>query len=135
MTYLVQGSQASNISGNLPSIWLSEVTVYNTLGMWYSIRADADRRGIRPSMDTSTYQHLDVGYGHSPQYSKAQGVQHCFITTGQRRHVNCNKIAISGANFQRTAIFSMISLSPPAPINHQAECISKHYILPHIFCS
>ena len=45
-------------------------------------------------MDTSTYRHWDVGYGPSPQYSKAQGVQHSFITPGQHRHVNKNMFGI-----------------------------------------
>ena len=71
--------------------------------MWYSLRADADgrriqpsrdtstdRRGIRPSMDTSTYRHRDVGYGHSSQQYNAPGVQHHFITPGQRRHITLN---------------------------------------------
>ena len=69
--------------------------------MWYSSRDDvnrcwiqpskdmsADRRGIRPSMDTSTYRHRDVGYGHSPKYDNAHRVQHRFITPGQHRHIN-----------------------------------------------
>ena len=47
-----------------------------------------DHRGIRPSMDTSTYRHRDVGYGHSPKYDNAHRVQHRFITPGQHRHIN-----------------------------------------------
>ena len=78
----------------------SEVTSDNTLGMWLSSKVDvdglriqpsrdlsSDHHGIRPPMDTSTYQHRDVGYGHSSQQHNAQGVQHHFITPGQRRHV------------------------------------------------
>ena len=34
------------LSEYLPSIRFSEVIIYNTLGMWYSTRADTDRRGI-----------------------------------------------------------------------------------------
>ena len=54
------------LSEYLPSIRFSEVIIYNTLGMWYSNRPDVDCSGIRPLMDTSTYQHPDVGYGHPP---------------------------------------------------------------------
>ena len=79
------------------------------LGMWYSSRADVDGRrirpsmdtstdrcGIRPSMDTPTYQHRDVGYGHSSQQHNALGVQHRFITPGQRRQLSY----INGSNFK-----------------------------------
>ena len=85
--------------------------IYNTLGMWYSTRADADRRGIRPSMDTSIYQHRDAGYGHSSQYSKAQGLQHSFITPGQHRHVHINRsyqhfiIWLSSCKFEILILF------------------------------
>ena len=46
-----------------------------------------DHRGIRPSLNTSTYRHRDVGYGHSSNYDNVHGVQHCFITPGQHRHI------------------------------------------------
>ena len=47
-----------------------------------------DRSGIRPSVDTSTYRHRDVRYGNSSNSNNVHRVQHCFITPGQRRHVN-----------------------------------------------
>ena len=50
-----------------------------------------DRRGIRPSLDTSRYRHRDVGYGHSSNYDNVHRVQHSFITPGQRQHVNLNR--------------------------------------------
>ena len=65
--------------------------------MWYSSRDDVDRgwvppsrndRGwVPPSRNTSTYRHRAVGYGQSPYSNNVHGVQHCFITPGQRRHV------------------------------------------------
>ena len=80
------------------TIWSDKVI---TLEMWYSLRADADclgirplrdtsanRRGIQPSLDTSTYRHRDVGYGHSSQHINAQGVQYRFTTPGQGLHVS-----------------------------------------------
>ena len=73
----------------------SDVISDKALGMWYSLRADADGRRIRPSRDTSTdgrwiqllmdtsiYWHRDVGYGHSSQQHNALSVQHLFITPG-----------------------------------------------------
>ena len=55
--------------------------------IWPSRDTSTDCRGIRPSMDTSTYRHQDVGYGHSSQKHNAPGVQHCFMTPEQGRHV------------------------------------------------
>ena len=84
------------------------MTSYNTLGIWYSSRADVDgrrirplrdtltdSRGIRPSMDTSTYRHWDVGYGHYPQLHNVQGVQHHFIIPEQRRHVTLKNLELN----------------------------------------
>ena len=75
--------------------------------MWYSSGADADGhrirpsrdtstncRGIRPLMDRSTYRHRDVGYGQSSQQQHALGVQHRFITPGQRRHIKVKNLDI-----------------------------------------
>ena len=75
--------------------------------MWYSSRDDVnrswvqpskdtptDRRGIRPSMDTLTYRHRNVGYGHSPKFDHVLGVQHRFITPRQCRHVNLTRIVM-----------------------------------------
>ena len=59
----------------------------NPLGLWYSSRDGTDHREVRQLKDMSTYRHRDVGYGHSSQHNPAQGVQHCFITPGQHRHV------------------------------------------------
>ena len=59
----------------------------NALGMWFSLRDDADPRGIQPLRDMSTYRHRDVRYGHYPQHSAAKGVPYHFITPGQRRNV------------------------------------------------
>ena len=98
--------------------------------MWYSLRDDVDRcwmqpsknmsddrRGIRPSTDMSTYWHRAVGYGHSPHSNNVHRVQHCFITPGQRRHVNI-KGSVSFTIKIMTGIF-FLQMSEPPPITER----------------
>ena len=64
------------------------MTSDKTLGMWYSSRVDVDGGEIHPWMDTSTYQHRDVGYDQPSQHNRAQDMQQRFITPGQHPHVS-----------------------------------------------
>ena len=68
--------------------------------MWYSSRADDDGRRIRPSTNTATYQHRDVGNDQPSQRNRAQVVQQHFITPGQHWHVKRTGYTFSLKNIE-----------------------------------
>ena len=76
------------LSENLLSTRFSEVTSDNP--SWYVVFIKNLFRPpwVRPSMDTSTYLHRDVGYGQPSQQHRAQDVQKLFITPKHHPHVN-----------------------------------------------
>ena len=82
-----------------------------------------NRRGIWPSLDMSTYQHRDFRYGHSPNYDNVHGVQHCFITPGQHRHVNSFNLVDTIYD-----LFRHIFMSPDWLVSHMKIYLGNWYL-------
>ena len=91
-------------SENLPSIRFSEVTSDTTLRMWYFSRVDDNGCGIRPSTETSTYQHRDARYGRPPNITE---------------HRTCRSISSPPATSARKG--------NPSPVLQYAQCRGTEY--------